>query len=301
MKKTALVTGFHGFVGKHLTAELENNGYEVFGVDRDKMNVCDYEAVHATIRRIKPDYIFHLAAIAYVPSSWQDPKLVFEVNTIGTLNLLNAVRSVGIDPVIMLAGSSEEFGLVHENELPINENNPLRPLSPYGVSKIALDMLGYQYYKSYGMKIVRTRAFNHEGYGRGEEYMPSSFAKQIVEVEKKLKEPVIYHGDLTSKRDISDVRDIVRAYRLAVEKCEYGEVYNIGSGNCYSVEEILQTLLRLSGVDVELKIDSKRMRPSDVKILQSDSSKFRNKTGWKPEYSLEDTLLEELRYWREKL
>lgn len=301
MKKKVLIDGAFGFVGKHLTAELENNGYEVFGVDRDKMNVCDYEAVHATIRRIKPDYIFHLAAIAYVPSSWHDPKLVFEVNTIGTLNLLNAVRSVGIDPVIHLAGSSEEFGLVHEDELPINENNPLRPLSPYGVSKIALDMLGYQYHKSYGMKIVRTRAFNHEGYGRGEEYMPSSFAKQIVEIEKKLKEPVIYHGDLTSRRDITDVRDMVRAYRLAVEKCDYGEVYNIGSGECHTVETILKTLIRLSGVKVEMEVDPARMRPSDVKVLRCDSTKFRQKTGWKPKYTLEATLSEELRFWREKL
>lgn len=300
MGKKALITGQTGFVGGHLTRELEDHGYEVFGVGREKMDVCNYDSVHAIIRKIKPDYIFHLAAIAFVPSSWKDPEMVYRVNTLGTLHLLDAIRSVGIDPKIHLCGSSEEYGIVFENELPIKETNLLRPISPYAISKIGLDMLGFQYFKSFGMKIIRTRAFNHEGYGRGEEYMPSNFAKQIVQIEKRLREPIIYHGDLTSKRDITDVRDIVRAYRLALELGEVGEVYNIGSGNSYTVENVIQTLVRLSGAKIELKLDQSRLRPSDVKILVCDSAKFREKTNWSPQYSLEETLLEELRYWRER-
>jgi GDP-4-dehydro-6-deoxy-D-mannose reductase len=301
MKKKALITGVSGFVGQHLQRELLENGYEVVGVDREKMNVCDYDVVHAIIRKYKPDYIFHLAGIAYVPTSWKDPEMTYKVNTLGTLHLLDAVRSVGIDPKIHLCGSSEEYGMVYEDELPIKETNPLRPLSPYAVSKIGLDMLGYQYYKSYGLKIIRTRAFNHDGYGRGEEYMTSNFAKQIIQIEKGYREPIIYHGELSSKRDISDVRDIVVAYRLALEKCDFGEVYNIGLGVTHTVGEVLQMLIDLSHVKVELKLDSNRMRPSDVKVLLCDGSKFIEKTGWKPKYSLEDVLSEELRFWREKL
>jgi len=301
MRRKALITGGTGFVGKHLEKELLKNKYEVYSVGREQMNLLNYENVHAIIRKIKPDYIFHLAGIAFVPTSWKDPEMTYKVNTLGTLHLLDAVRSVGIDPKIHLCGSSEEYGMVYEDELPIKETNPLRPLSPYAVSKIGLDLLGYQYYKSYGLKIIRTRAFNHDGYGRGEEYMTSNFAKQIVQIEKGYKEPVIYHGELSSKRDISDARDIVIAYRLALEKCDVGEVYNIGSGVTHTVGEVLKMLIDLSHVRVELKLDQNRMRPSDVKVLLCDSSKFIEKTGWKPKYTLKDVLSEELRFWREKL
>jgi len=300
----ALVTGASGFVGGHLTKELLKNNYEVYGaslLSHNDLFVADFTnfgEVRSLIQRVNPEVIFHLAAIAFVPASWKNPEFVFKVNTLGTLNLFEAVRSLGIDPVIVSVGSSEEYGLVLENELPIKETNPLRPLSPYAVSKIGMDFLGYQYFKSYGMKIVRTRAFNHEGYGRGPQYMTSSFAKQIVEIKYK-KRSVIKHGDLSSKRDITDVRDTVRAYRLASELCEHGEVYNIGSGNLYSAEEILKTLIRISGVKVKTEIDPDRLRPSDVKILQSDSTKFKEKTGWKPKYNIKQTLSEELRFWEE--
>lgn len=303
----ALITGSTGFVGRHLTKELEDNGYEVMGVDRFgrrlksfEMNVLDYEAVRSTLEKYRPDVIYHLAAIAYVPASWQDPHLVFKVNTLGSLNLFNAVRSTGFDIKIHIAGSSEEYGLVEKDELPITEDNPLRPLSPYAVSKIAMDMLGYQYFKSYGLKIYRTRAFNHEGYGRGPAYMTSTFAKQIAEIEADLKPPVLKHGNLTAKRDITDVRDMVVAYRLATEKCKPGEVYNIGSGKTYSVRKVLDTLLSMSTRKIKLELDPERMRPSDVPVLQCDPTKFQKATGWRPKYKLEDTLEESLRYWRER-
>lgn len=299
-----LVTGATGFVGKHLKYELEANGNEVVAVGRDDFNLLDYEQIHSVIRREKPDAIYHLAGIAYVPTSWRDPKLVFEVNTIGTLNLFNAVLSVGIDPIIQIAGSSEEYGLVLENEIPIKETNPLRPLSPYAVSKVAMDLLGYQYFKSYGLKIIRTRAFNHEGYGRPAVYMPSGFAKQVVMIEKGLKEPVIEHGDLSAIRDISDVRDIARAYRCAVEFGEPGEVYNIGSGKGVSVKEVLEMLCRMSDYSkagqIKLHLDLKKLRPSDVPVLICDNSKFVERTNWFPMHSLEDTLSEELKFWTKK-
>ena len=302
--KRALITGASGFVGKHLIKELESNGYEVFAYDRDKMNLLDYEAVHSILRKIRPDYIFHLAGIAFVPTSWTDPKLVMEVNTIGSLNIFEAVRSTGLNPVIQIAGSSEEYGLVHEDECPINENNVLRPMSTYAVSKIAMDFLGYQYFKSYGTRIIRTRAFNHEGYGRGEQYMTSSFAKQLVQVAFGMKQ-AIQHGNLKAQRDITDVRDMVRAYRLAVEGGESGENYNIGFGKAYSVQEILDKLIKIGqtrypGVDFKTAEDASRLRPSDVPLLLCDSTKFRDKTGWKPVYSIDETLLEEVKYWEDE-
>jgi len=302
--KRALITGANGFVGKHLIKELEANGYEVFPTDRDKMNLLDYESVHATLRRIRPDYIFHLAGIAFVPTSWTDPKLVMEVNTIGSLNLFEAIRSTGLNPVVQIAGSSEEYGLVHEDECPIKEDNPLRPMSTYAVSKVAMDFLGYQYFKSYGIRIIRTRAFNHEGYGRGEQYMTSSFAKQMVQVANGMKQ-AIQHGNLEARRDITDVRDMVRAYRLAVEGGEPGETYNIGLGKAYSVQEILNKIIKIGeerypGKDFKTAEDSSRLRPSDVPLLVADPSKFVEKTGWKPEFSIDETLLEEIKYWEDE-
>ena len=299
--KFVVITGGTGWVGQYLTKELIQSGYNVFSVGRKEANLLDYEEIHSLLRNTKPDIIFHLAAIALVPTSWKDPKLVLEVNTIGSLNLFNAIRSVGIDPVIQIACSSEEYGLVKEEELPITEEQPLRPLSPYAVSKVAMDLLGYQFFKSYGMKIIRTRAFNHAGYGRPEQYVTSTFAKQIVEIEKKKRGNIIYHGDLTTRRDITDVRDIAVAYRLAVEKCEPGEVYNIGSGNTFSVEEILDTLIDLAKVKVKKELDKDRIRPSDVPVLSCDNSKFKKQTSWQPKYSLEETLSEELRFWRERI
>ncbi|MCK9461606.1 MAG: GDP-mannose 4,6-dehydratase [Proteobacteria bacterium] len=304
--KKALITGGEGFVGGHLKTELEENGYQVFLTSRVaqegyiKMDLCDYEEVRSVINEVKPDVIFHLGAIAFVPSSWQDAELTMNVNLNGSLHLLDAVRSIGIDPVIQLAGSSEEYGMVYPEETPMTEENPLRPLSPYAVSKIAMDFLAYQYHKSYGLKTIRVRAFNHSGYGRGEAYMTSTFAKQLVEIEKG-KRDLIKHGDLSSIRDITDVRDTVRAYRLLTEKGKYGEVYNIGTGKGYSAQEILNKLSKLMAMTPKTEIDPDRMRPSDVKILIADASKVKAETGWEPQYSIDETLSEVLRYWMERI
>jgi len=217
------------------------------------------------------------------------------------LNVFEAVRAVNINPVIQIAGSSEEYGLVLPDELPIKETNPLRPLSPYAVSKVGQDFLGYQYYKSYNMNIIRTRAFNHTGPRRGEVFASSNFAKQIVEIEKNKREPVVFVGNLDARRDFTDVRDVVRAYWLATEKCLPGEVYNISSGKALSIKEMLDLLLKISKVKVEIKQDSARMRPSDVNVLLGDNTKFCKQTGWKPEIPFEQTLKDLLEYWRGKI
>ncbi len=318
-----LITGITGFVGSHLADFLLENikDVEVHGIKRwrsktdtvdhlgDKVayHECDLKDAHNVyelIDKVKPAKIFHLAAQSFVPASWESPAETFETNVIGQCNLFESVRKfrvAGYDPIIQIACSSEEYGLIKKEELPISETNPLRPLSPYAVSKIAQDYMGYQYFKSYGIRIIRTRAFNHEGPRRGEVFVSSNFAKQIVEIERGLKEPVIKVGNLEAIRDFTDVRDVVRAYWLATEKGEPGEVYNIASGRGYKIKEILDILLKFTDKKVKIEKDPSRFRPSDVAELVGDSTKFRKLTGWKPEIPFEKTLEDLLNYWREKL
>jgi GDP-4-dehydro-6-deoxy-D-mannose reductase len=252
------------------------------------------EALHHS----KPEYIFHLAAQSFVPASWRAPAETLSTNVIGQVHLFEAVREQGLDCRIQIAGSSEEYGLVLESEVPITEHNPLRPLSPYAVSKVAQDMLAYQYFRSYGMRVIRTRAFNHTGPRRGEVFAESSFARQIAEIEAGKREPILRVGNLDAKRDYSDVRDVVKAYLLGIEKGEAGEVYNICSGITNPVRHILDTLLSFTTAKIEVTQDPARLRPSDVTVLWGDSSKFRKQTGWKPETPLEQTLRDLLNYWR---
>jgi GDP-4-dehydro-6-deoxy-D-mannose reductase len=318
MAKKALITGIAGFVGSHMAELLLSQGYEVYGLcrPRSKMDhiesiktklhledadLLDSHSMYTTINKIKPDYIFHLAAQSFVPTSWGSPAVTLEVNIVGSANVFEAVRQVGIDPVIQIACSSEEYGLVHADEVPIKETNPLRPLSPYAVSKLAMDYLGYQYFESYKMRIIRTRGFNHTGPRRGDTFAESTFAKQIALIEKGKQEPVIYVGNLEAERDYTDVRDMVRAYLLAVEKCDAGDVYNIATGNAIKIADVLKLMLSMSKVQVEIKEDPKRMRPSDVPILIGDNSKFVAKTGWKPEIPFTKTAEDLLNYWRERV
>jgi GDP-4-dehydro-6-deoxy-D-mannose reductase len=316
--KRALITGITGFVGSHLAEYLLKRGYEVYGTVRwrsklgnvlhikDKIrliqtDIRDGHSVKKTIEEAKPEYIFHLAAQSFVPMSWRAPVESIETNVIGTVNLFEAVRTSEIDPKIQVAGSSEEYGLVYPNELPVKETNPLRPLSPYGVSKVAQDMLAYQYYKSYGLKTVITRAFNHTGPRRGEVFAASNFAKQIAEIEKGFRKPVIYVGNLNAKRDFTDVRDVVKAYELSLRKCDFGEVYNICSERARTIGSVLDDLLKLTKIKIKVEKDPKRMRPSDIEILHGDCSKFREKTGWKPKIPWKKTLEDLLKYWRERV
>ncbi|MBX6770378.1 MAG: GDP-mannose 4,6-dehydratase [Chloroflexi bacterium] len=261
-------------------------------------DLTDPSSIRRLIAGLRPDRIFHLAAQSFVPTSWDAPAQTMELNVIGQINLFEAIREAGIDPLIHVAGSSEEYGLVHPDEVPMKETNPLRPLSPYAVSKVAQELLAWQYFKSYGLRTVVTRGFNHTGPRRGEMFVTSSFAKQIAQIEKGLRPPVIEVGDLQSKRDWTDVRDTVRAYWLALERGVPGEVYNVGSGVCRSVEEMLKILLQQTDRTIDIRVDPSRLRPSDVKILWCDATKFRNQTGWQPEIPFETTMRDLLNYWR---
>ncbi len=315
-----LITGITGFAGSHLAEYIlsRHPDIKVYGTVRwrsrmeniqhlqDKIELFeadlkDIVSLQSCLAHVRPDRIFHLAAQSFVPTSWKCPAETFATNAIGQVNLFEAVRSLNLSPRIQVAGSSEEYGQVNSNEVPMAETNPLRPLSPYAVSKVAQDFLGYQYYKSYGMRVVRTRGFNHTGPRRGEVFVTSSFAKQIAEIEAGEKDPVIHVGNLEAKRDFTDVRDMVEAYWLSLEKGEDGDVYNIGSEVARSMKEVLETLLSLSKVTVRVEVDPKRLRPSDVPILLADSSKFRKLTGWKPKIPFSQTLRDLLDYWRERV
>jgi GDP-4-dehydro-6-deoxy-D-mannose reductase len=233
--------------------------------------------------------------------SWHAPAETLQTNIISQVNLLEALRGLKMSPRFLAAGSSEEYGLVLDGELPIKESNPLRPLSPYAVSKVTQDMMAYQYFKSYGLPIIRTRAFNHEGPRRGDVFVTSNFARQVSEIEAGLREPVVYVGDLTPRRDYSDVRDIVRGYWLLLERGEPGEVYNLCSGRSWSIQNVLDFVLSLSTVKgITVKTDPARLRPSDVMILEGDPAKVHAATGWKVEIPFERTLTELLDYWRQR-
>jgi GDP-4-dehydro-6-deoxy-D-mannose reductase len=315
-----LITGITGFAGSHLAEYVlaKHADVEIVGIlrwrsrteniesikNRISLLECDLRdatSVKQLIAKVRPDKIFHLAAQSFVPSSWNAPAESLSTNILGQLNIFEAIREVGIEPWVQIACSSEEYGLVLENELPIKETNPLRPLSPYAVSKVGQDYLAYQYFKSFGLKAVRTRGFNHDGPRRGDVFVSSNFAKQLVEVEAGKKPPVIHVGNLEARRDFSDVRDIIRGYWLSLERCEPGEVYNICSGKDYSIQTVLDRLIELSGVEVTIEQDPARLRPSDVPVLLGDNGKFREATGWEPQIPYDQTLQDMLDYWRERV
>lgn len=316
--KKALITGITGFVGSHLAEYLLKEKIEVYGTSRwrsktdntdhligkiilQEADLLDAHSLYSIVDKVRPDFIFHLAAQSYVVTSWASPANTMETNLTGAVNLFEAVRKTGHDCTVQIACSSEEYGKVFPNELPIKETNPLRPLSPYAVSKIAMDYLGYQYHESYGLKIVRTRGFNHTGPRRGDVFAESTFAKQIAEIEKGKREPIVLVGNLEAQRDYTDVRDMVRGYYLAVLKGEPGEVYNICTGKAWKIKKVLDYLLSLSKVKIKIKEDPERLRPSDVPILIGDNTKFVKQTGWQPEIPFEKTLKDLLDYWREKV
>lgn len=314
-----LITGITGFVGSHMAEFLlAKGGIQVHGIERwrsitdniehikDKIDIheCDIRdasSVRDVLAKVSPDRIFHLAAQSFVPTSWNAPAETLNTNIIGELNIFESLRQLNLNPLIQIACSSEEYGMVYKDEVPIKETNPLRPLSPYGVSKVGQDLLGYQYYMSYKLNIIRTRGFNHTGPRRGEPFATSNFASQIAKIEKGEQDPIIHVGNLDAIRDFTDVRDMVKAYWLALDKCLPGEVYNICSGKGHTLKEVLDILLKDSKAKIKIQQDPDRMRPSDVPVLIGDNTKFVKQTGWHQEIHFEKTLEDLLNYWRKKI
>lgn len=275
---------------------------------RDRITVvqCDLvdsAAARSLIEAADPDFIVHLAGLSRVQASWEAPGETIAANAVGQINLLEAIRRRGGSaPRFLVVGSSEEYGLVGADELPVQEGTPLRPISPYAVSKVAQDLIGYQYFKSYGLPIVRARAFNHEGPRRSDEFVAANFARQIAEIEAGRRPPEVLVGNLGAIRDYTDVRDIVRGYWLLLERGEPGEVYNLCSGRGWAIREILDFLIRESRVgSIGIREDPTRLRPADIPVLIGDYGKISRAFGWKPEIPFEQTLRDVLAFWRQRV
>ena len=314
-----LITGITGMVGSHLADYILNNhpDAEVSGVvrwrsplDNIRQRLDDITLIQGELRdlssmiqvinQVQPDRIFHLAAQSFVPISYESPADTFTVNVIGSINLLDAVRNVGIDPMIHMCSSAEVYGNVDESMVPITENTPFNPASPYAVSKVGQDMLGSQYHISYGMKIIRTRMFTHSGPRRGNIFAESAFAKQIAEIELGVIPGPVMVGNLESIRTYADVRDAVRAYWALLDFCSVGEVYNIGGNRTLTIGEMLEILKSFASVPIEHEVDPSLLRPSDVTLQIPGNTKFRDETGWEPEYSMEQTMEDLLNFHRER-
>lgn len=312
-----LITGISGMAGSHLAEHLLSTGkHRIHGTirwrsskeylsafeERLTLHSCDLRDSHSVNRMLKavrPDRIFHLAAQSSVANSFDSPEHTITNNISCQLNILEAVRDIELlNTRILIAGSSEQYGLVSEDHLPADESTPFNPLSPYAVSKVSQDLLGYQYHKSFHLYIVRVRAFNHTGPRQNDTFALSSFARQIAEIETSLKPPVLYVGNLKARRDYTDFRDIARAYALALELCNSGEAYNIGSGDSRTMEDYLQILLTHANRKIEIKQNQKRTRPSDVPHLVCNPSKFNQLARWEPQISIEQSLKDLLNYWR---
>ncbi len=295
-----LITGMNGFVGRVLAdyARREQKA-RVFGFEGDVREARDVEKA---LRRVRPDRVFHLAAQSFVPRAMSYPEETFLTNTLGALHLFSGIHSLGLTRTrIHVAGSAYEYGRVAKKDLPIREEQPLRPADPYAVSKVAQDRLAEAYYRHFGVHAVRTRAFSHIGPGQKEQFAVSSFARQIAMIEAGLAKPVLRVGNLESVRDFTDVRDVVRAYWLALERGRAGEVYNVARGKGYKLGAILGILLGLSRADIRVETDRKRLRRDDIAFVVGDVRKFRRATGWKPEISIRRTLGDVLDHWRKEI
>ncbi|HVT01330.1 MAG TPA: GDP-mannose 4,6-dehydratase [Patescibacteria group bacterium] len=311
----ALITGVTGFAGSFLAENLISAGYEVSGTYLNDNSVNNVSAisdkltlhkvdlqnaleVNELIKNLKPDYVFHLAALTSPAESFKNPSEFINNNIDVEINLLEAVRMNDLKPRILIVSSGETYGNVKAEDLPIDEATPMMPVNPYAVSKIAQDRLGYQYFVAYKIPIIIIRPFNHIGPKQSPDFVVSSFAKKIAEIESGKMEPVLKVGNLSAKRDFTDVKDMVDAYRLILEKGEPGEAYNAGSGKSTEIKEVLDTLLSFSEKQITVEVDDSLLRPIDVEDLVCDNSKIKDATGWEPKIPLEQTLREVLDYWR---
>ena len=309
----ALVMGGGGFVGSYLVHHLHDElGMDVSVTKTEKeqlelacaqvydMDVLDITEISKVLNAVRPDYILHLAAQSSVALSWKNPALTIDVNVKGSVNVLDAIRQLDYTPRTLLIGSGEEYGHIRAGECPIQEDNALRPGNIYAATKSCQNMIGKIYADAYGMDIMMVRAFNHIGPNQAPLFVVADFCKQVAEIEKGLREPVINVGNLSAKRDFTDVRDVVKAYGLLVREGKRGETYNVGTGHAIAISDILDKILSLSDKEIEVKVDPNRLRPVDVPIIEPDITKIHECTGWMPKISLEATLTETLDYWRKK-
>lgn len=327
MTKRALITGITGMVGSHLTDYLlDNTDWKIYGLCRwrssldninhllpkinngDRIHLCygdlgDYLSIHETIKKSNPDYVFHLAAQSYPKTSFDSPLDTFQTNILGTASILEGLRKNNIQATVHVCASSEIFGRVSKDKLPIDEECSFHPASPYAISKVGTDLIGRFYAEAYNMNIMTTRMFTHTGPRRGDVFAESSFAKQIAMIEQGLIDPVVKTGNLDSLRTFADVRDAVRAYHMLVTINPIpGAYYNIGGSYTCTIGDMLQTLINMSTVkNIDIKMDPDRLRPIDADLQVPNTDKFKKITGWEPIIPFEKTMEDLLNYWRSRV
>lgn len=311
----ALIIGAAGFVGSYLIQHLaETYDWEIHAtklpaeslnfssISVHNLNILEPSEILNLLEQVKPEYIFHLAAQSSVALSWKNPALTVDINIKGTLNILDGIRSIpNYKPRVLLIGSGEEYGYILPDETPVNESVTPRPGNIYAATKACQNMLASIYSRAYGMNLIMVRAFNHIGPNQTEIFVASDFCKQVAEIEAGLKPPVLHVGNLSAKRDFTDVRDVVRAYGLLIQSGKSGETYNIGSGHAISIQELLDMILSLSTTQIAVETDPTRLRPSDIPVIEADIKKLQETIRWRPEIKLQQTLLETLNYWRENI
>lgn len=307
----ALIIGGAGFVGTYLIDHLKNQcGFQVAvtkmeheiistaDADIYNLNILNPPDIASLLYKVRPDYIFHLAAQSSVSLSWKNPGLTIDVNIKGVVNVLDAIRELYYKPRVLLIGSGEEYGHIKPEEVPIEEDTIVRPGNIYAATKACQNMIGNIYARAYDMDVMMVRAFNHIGPNQSPLFVVADFCKQVAEIEMGLKAPVIKVGNLSAKRDFTDVRDVVRAYSLLVQMGASGESYNVGSGQAIEIQCLLDMILSLSTASIEVQIDTNKLRPVDVPIIEADTTKLHQCTGWKPDIQLMETLAQTLDYWR---
>jgi len=313
----ALITGATGFVGVHLRRHLlAQTDWDLIGTaypelpptpagdSRDgliALDLTDAEATKAAMDAVQPDMVIHLAAQSHVPTAYRDPWSTLRNNILGQLNLLEAFVATSQCPRILVIGSGDEYGRAGAQDMPLTEDHPLQPENPYSVSKVTQDVMGYQYYASYGLPIVRVRPFNHVGPGQSDRFVLPAFASQIAQIEARKRPPVISVGNLTPARDFTDVRDVVEAYRLALLHGVPGEVYNVASGQAVAIQSLLDHLIACTALQIELRVDEARYRPADIPVIYGSSAKLQRDAGWIPRIPLRQTIEDVLNEWRTRV